>query len=119
HEISRFDQLCGRIAPRNDDVRHGWLFALEKRQHVLDTDVAVTDRDVELVEQDQPNVGVPDQLFCLFPGRAGVLDIALAILRFPGEALTHGMELAKMPEMLLDQLALTRRHGALDELNHR
>src|SRR5690606_11672826 len=43
--------------------------------------------------------------------------IARPVLRFPGKALAHRVELADIGEMLLDQVALARPHRALDELH--
>src|SRR5690606_22316258 len=98
---------------------HRWLFVLEECQHFLEWNIAVPNSDIELIKEHQPNFGIPDQLFRFFPSGAGMLDIALAILRLPGEPLTHRVDLAKVGKMLLDQFALARRHGALDELDHR
>ncbi len=43
--------------------------------------------------------------------------IAGAVLRLPGEALAHRVELADIGEVLLDQIALAGPHRALDELH--
>ncbi len=55
--------------------------------------------------------------FAFSQAARGMRDVAGAVLRFPGEALAHRMELAEIGEMLLDQIALAGPHRALDELH--
>ena len=54
--------------------------------HLGEVEVVVAQRDVELVEHEQPDGRVGHQLLGLLPGALGGGDVAGAVLRLPGEA---------------------------------
>ena len=60
---------------------------------------------------------VPDQFLGLLPAVPGGGDVAGPVLGLPGKAFAHGVELAEIGEMALDQAALAGIPGALDELH--
>src|SRR5262249_24223225 len=69
------------------------------------------------VEDDEREVLVRHQIARLAPGALGGRDVALEVLRLPGEALAHAVPFDLVAEAR-ERIALGRMPGALDELHH-
>jgi len=117
-EVGDLDQFLFCIAPRQDNMRHRRLFRLQEPNHLIDRQVVIAERNVDLVEQDHAVPLIADQLLRLLPALPCGGDVAGLVLRFPGEALAHGVELAEVAKVALDQSPLAGIPGALDELDH-
>ncbi len=68
-------------------------------------EIVVTQRDIELVENDKRERRIGHQLARLRPGALGRRDVAFEILRVPGEAFAHGVPGHLIAE-LLQRIAL-------------
>ena len=97
---------------------HLRLFGPKEVQHFIKRYVAVTERDVDLVQQHHVVALVADQFLRLGPGGGRGGDITLLVLRFPGKAFAHRMEIAQIGEMPAYEVPLAGIHAALDELDH-
>src|SRR3984957_17053819 len=118
-EVGGVDQLLLGVAAREHDMRHWRLVVLQECDDVVDVEIVVAQRDVDLVEHDHAQVRIGDQRLGLFPAGLGSRDVAGTILGFPGKAFAHGMELAEFTEMRSQKPALPGIPRALDELHHR
>ena len=98
---------------------HMRLLGLQEIDHILHVDIAIAQRDVELVEQHHAVIGVADQLFGFFPCASGGGDVAFAVLRVPGKALAHHIDLTDVAKAVLKQLTVRGHPCALDELHQR
>src|SRR3954470_2896133 len=118
-EIGDLDQLVLGVAAGEHDMRHRRLLRREEIDNLRDVEIVVAQRDVDLVEHDHAEILVEDQLLGLLPAGAGGRDVAGAVLRLPGKAFAHGVELAEVAEMAREHAALAGIPGALDELHDR
>ena len=78
--------------------------------------MVVAQRDVELIEDEQPDGRVGHQLLGLGPGALGGGDVARAILRLPGEPLAQRVPYDLIAEAIHGD-ALAGVPGALAELH--
>jgi hypothetical protein len=100
HQIGRLDQLgLWRCGPSG---RHGSCaaFASAEIDHLVDIKIIVAQRDVDLVQKHELDLGVEDLFLGDAPAVLRRRDIALAVLRFPGEALARDVEPAFFRETL-------------------
>src|SRR5438270_4798911 len=118
-EIGDLDQLVLGVASGEHDMRHRWLRGHQEIDNFGDVEIIVAQRDVDLVEHDHAEILVEDQLLGLLPDGTRSGDVAGAVLRLPGKAFAHGVELAEVTEMAGEHAALAGVPGALDELHDR
>src|SRR5215471_15939300 len=101
HEIGRGDQFRLGVARGDDGVQ---------------VEVIIPERDVEFVEDHEPEGRISHELERLRPGTLRGGDVALEVLRLPGETLAHGV-----PGHLVGErgkgVALRRMPCAFDELH--
>src|SRR6185437_626821 len=98
-EVGDFDQLFLGVAAGQNHVCQRRFFFLQEGHDVSDIEIIIAQRDIDFVEQHQPDVRVPDQFLGLLPAGAGGGNVAGAVLGLPGKALAHGVELAKLRKM--------------------
>src|SRR5581483_3084657 len=118
-EIGGIDQLLLGIAAGEHDMGQRRLRSLQERDDLVDIEIIVAQRDVDLVEHDHTQAFVRDQRFRFLPSGLRGGDVAGAILRLPRETFTHGVELTQFAEIRGQQASLTGIPGALDELHYR
>src|SRR5262245_43701023 len=116
HEIGRSDELGLCITAGDHDVQSR-APRIQGGDDGVQVEILVAQRDVELVEDHQAEAGIGHELERLRPGALGRRNVALEVLRLPGEAFPH-----RVPGHLLaesgQRVALRRVPGALDELHH-
>src|SRR5579872_4363784 len=83
-EVGRRDQLGLGVAAGDDDVEAGPARG-ERRNDGGEVEIAVAQRDVELIEDDEAEARVRHQLKRLGEGAFGRRDIAREVLGLPGE----------------------------------
>ena len=88
----------------------------KRGDHLIEWQIVVTERDVELVENDETEARIVHQLDRLGPSALGRGDVAGEILRLPGEALAHGIP-GRLIAELRQRIALSCVPGSLDELH--
>src|SRR6516164_4388596 len=118
-EIGNVDQLLLGIAAGEHDMRHLRFRCLQEIDDLVHVEVIVAQRDIDLVEHDHAQACVADQRFRFLPACPRGGDVAGAVLRFPGKAFAHRVELAELAEMRGQQPSLAGIPGALDELHDR
>ena len=116
HEIGGFGQLRLGIATGDDDMKTRPALA-QRSDDGVQVEILIAKRNIELVEDHEPECRLRHQLQCLCPGALGSGDVALDILRLPGKALAHGMPGDLLPERG-ERVALRRVPCALDELHN-
>ena len=84
--------------------------------HRVQVEILVAQRDIELVEDHQPECRVGHELERLCPGPLGGGDVALEVLGLPGKALAHGVPGHLVAERD-ESIALRGVPRALDELH--
>src|SRR5258708_4188012 len=82
----------------------------------MEVEMFGTEGVVELVEDDEAEARIDDQLERLGPGALGGRDVALDVLRLPGEAFAHRVPRNAVAERR-EGVALAGMPGALDELH--
>ena len=115
HQIGGLDQFRTGVSAGDDDVEIVPL-GLQCRDDIEERQIVVAQDDVELVEQHQPIGRVSDHRLSRFPRLARGGGVAGAILRIPGEALTHRPAGDEVAEALECQ-ALAGGPHSLDELD--
>ena len=106
HQICDLDQRVGRVAAGDYYMGHMGFFGLQEIDHILRVDIAIAQRDVELVQQHHAVVGIADQLFGLVPRATGGSDVAFAVLRVPGKAFAHHINLTDIAKAVFQQLTV-------------
>ena len=91
-EVGHFQKRGLGITPRDHDVQHG-AFLRELRHHVGQRQVIVAEHDVELVEDHHVERWIAQELDGFLPRALGRRDVALAVLRLPGEPFAQGVNL--------------------------
>src|SRR5262245_42556697 len=117
-EVGGVDQLLLGVAAGQHDMRQRRLGVLKEIDDLGDVEIIIAQCDVDLVEHDHAQGLVRDQLLGLLPAGAGRSDVARAVLRFPGKAFAHRMELAELAKMPGQEPPFAGVPRALDELHH-
>src|SRR3954453_21440197 len=115
-EVGDLHERLLRVTAVDDDMQIARLVA-QHGNDLVERQIVVAQHDVQLVEQHHPVGWVGDHIPGRFPGGAGGGDVAGAVLRVPGEPLSHcaaGDEIGKPRQ----HGALAGVPGALDELHH-
>src|ERR1700756_3377571 len=118
NEVRDVDQLLLGIAAGQHDMRERGLGRLQERDDLVDIEIVVTQRDVDLVEHDHAQARIGYQLFCFLPSSLRRGDIAGLVLGFPGKTFAHRMKLTELAEMTGQKPALAGIPCTLDELHH-
>src|ERR1700709_1137395 len=105
-EVGKLNESFLGIAAGQNNVGERRLFFPQERDDLSDIEIVVAQRDVDFVEQHELNIRVPDQFLGFLPARPGGSNVARLVLGLPGKTLAHGVELAKIGKMTLDQAAL-------------
>src|SRR5712691_1772927 len=114
-EVGGGDQLGLGVAAGDDHVQTAAAGA-QRSDDRGEIEIFVAQRDVELVEDHETECRIAHELERLRPGALGRRDVALEVLRFPGETLPH-----REPRDLLaergERVALGGMPRPLDELH--
>ena len=114
-KIGRGDQFRLGVAARDSDME-AWPSRLQRGDDGMHVEIVIAQRDIELVEDNQAERSIGHEFYRLRPGLLRGGDVTLEILRFPGEALAHGV-----PGDLIgkhgERVALSRMPGSFDELD--
>src|SRR5260370_18300567 len=115
HQVSRCDEVGFCVAAGDDDMEASSAVA-QRRNDLRQIEIIVAQCDVEFVENDEAEARIGHELQRLRPGALGRGDVALEILGFPGEALTHGVPRHLLAEFR-KRITFRRVPGTLDELH--
>ena len=116
HEVGHLDQRRLRVAAGDHDV----LVRVARgkpRKHGVEIEIVVAEHDVELVEHHEAIGGVGQELLRRLPRLARSSEVALAVLRVPGEAFAHHADRDEVGEALQHR-TLAGRPLPLHELHH-
>src|SRR5262249_11626020 len=83
----------------------------------VDVEILIAQRDIEFVKDYETKRRIAHEFERLRPGPLRGGDVALEILRFPGEALAHGVPGDLIPKAG-ERIALCRAPSSFDELHH-
>src|SRR5262249_38634870 len=89
---------------------------LQSRDHLVQRQMVVAQRDIELVENHERKTRVGHQLLRLGPGALSCCHVSGDILRLPGEARTHRVPRHLIAEFL-KRIALRAVPATFDELH--
>src|SRR3984893_467477 len=116
HEVRRGNELRLGVAAGDDDMQIGSPPA-QRGDHDGEIEILITQRDVELVEDEETERRIGHELGRLRPGALGGRDVALEILRLPGETLAHGVP-GHLVAKASQRVAFGAVPSSLDELHH-
>ena len=98
HKVSDFNQILMGVAAGQDDMGH-LRFVLGQESHYFgNVDIVVSDRNIDLIQQNHVVAFIQDQLFRLGPCGLRHFDIARLVLGLPGEAFSHRVKSAGVLE---------------------